>query len=178
MPRAGSNGSMGIMSTGRKRKSLEEGHSRKFLVVVDGTPECGRALHFAVRRAEHSGGRVTILTVISPADFQHWLGVENIMREEARVEAEEMQARMIKDVQTYGDLVPEALIREGDKAEEIVALIEEDEDMAILVLGASTDNTGPGPLVAMIANAASASFPIPVTIVPGDLTDEEIDALA
>jgi nucleotide-binding universal stress UspA family protein len=166
------------MSRGKKRKSQEEGHSRKFLVVVDGTPECGRALHFAARRAEHSGGRVTLLTVISPADFQHWLGVENIMREEAREEAEEMQVRMIKEVKTYCDLTPDSLVREGDKAEEIVGLIEEDEDMAILVLGASTDSAGPGPLVAMLANAASTSFPIPVTIVPGDLTDEEIDALA
>jgi len=166
------------MIKGKKRKSLEEGHRRKFLVVVDGTPECGRAVHFAVRRAEHSGGSVTLLTVISPADFQHWLGVENIMRAEARTEAEEMQARMIKEVQIYCDLKLETLIREGDKAEEIVALIEEDEDVAILVLGASTDTTGPGPLVAMLANAASASFSIPVTIVPGDLSDEEIDALA
>lgn len=147
-------------------------------MVVDGTPECGRALHFAVRRAEHSGGRVTLLTVISPADFQHWLGVENIMREEARVEAEEMQERMIKEVKTFCDIVPGRIVREGDKAEEIANLIEEDEDMAILVLGASTDSAGPGPLVAMLANAAASSFPIPVTIVPGDLTDEEIDALA
>lgn len=147
-------------------------------MVVDGTPECGRALHFAVRRAEHTGGRVSLLTVISPADFQHWLGVENIMREEAYVEAEAMQARMIKEVKTYCDFTPDAIIREGDKAEEIFGLIEEDEDMAILVLGASTDSAGPGPLVAMLANASSASFPIPVTIVPGDLTDEEIDALA
>ena len=169
---------METMNKGKKRKIHEEGHSRKFLVVVDDTPESGRALHFAVRRAEHSGGRVTLLTVISPADFQHWLGVENIMREEARAEAEELQARMIKEVQTYCDLLPDTLIREGDKAEEIVSLIEEDEDVAILVLGASTDSAGPGPLVAMLANAASASFPIPVTIVPGDLTDEEIDALA
>jgi len=169
---------MGVMNRGKRRKIHEEGHSRKFLVVVDGTPECGRALHFAVRRAEHSGGRVTLLTVISPADFQHWLGVENIMREEARVEAEEMQARMIDEVKTYGDITLDPLIREGDKAEEIVALIEEDEDMAILVLGASTDSAGPGPLVATLATASSASFPIPVTIVPGDLTDEEIDALA
>ncbi len=166
------------MKTGKKRKIHEEGHTRKFLVVVDDSPESGRALHFAVRRAEHSGGRVTLLTVISPADFQHWLGVENIMREEAREEAEEMQARMIKEVQTYCDLTMETIIREGDKAEEIVNLIEEDEDMAILVLGASTDSAGPGPLVTMIANASSSSFPIPVTIVPGDLTDEEIDALA
>jgi len=166
------------MIKGKKRKSLEEGHRRKFLVVVDGTPECGRAVHFAARRAEHSGGSVTLLTVISPADFQHWLGVENIMRAEARNEAEEMQARMKKEVKTYCGLKLETLIREGDKAEEIVALIEEDEDVAILVLGASTDSAGPGPLVAMLANAASASFSIPVTIVPGDLSDEEIDALA
>lgn len=178
MPRPNTSGSMGTMNRGKKRKSQEKGHSRKFLVVVDGTPECERALHFAARRAEHSGGTVSLLTVISPADFQHWLGVENIMREEARVEAEEMQARMIKGVKSYCDVMPELLIREGDKAEEIVTLIEEDEDVAILVLGASTESTGPGPLVAMLANATSASFPIPVTIVPGDLTDEEIDALA
>ncbi len=169
---------MVAMNKGKKRKSLEAGHNRKFLVVVDGTPECRRALHFAVRRAEHSGGSVVLLTVISPADFQHWLGVENIMREEARVEAEEMQNRMILEAKTYANLTPEPLIREGEKAEEILALIEEDEDIAILVLGASTDSSGPGPLVSMLAGGNSATFPIPVTIVPGDLTDEEIDALA
>lgn len=147
-------------------------------MVVDGTPECTKALHFAVRRAEHSGGQVTLLTVISPADFQHWLGVENIMREEAREEAEEMQARMKREVETFADLPLHTLIREGDKAEEIISLIEEDEDIAILVLGASTDTAGPGPLVSALAGVTSATFPIPVTIVPGDLTDEEIDALA
>jgi nucleotide-binding universal stress UspA family protein len=70
------------------RKALEPGHRRKFLVVIDDTPECGRALLYAARRAEHSGGALVLLYVIVPADFQHWVGVENIMRAEAMEEAE------------------------------------------------------------------------------------------
>jgi nucleotide-binding universal stress UspA family protein len=162
----------------RKRKSLEAGHKRKFLVLVDASPECERALHYACRRVQHTGGGLMLLRVISSADFQHWLGVENIMREEATEEAKETLKRLGVEVHDQYDLTPELAIREGDKAEQIVQLIEEDEDIAILVLGAADDPEGPGPLVSMVAGDGAGRFSIPVTIVPGDLTDELIDALA
>jgi nucleotide-binding universal stress UspA family protein len=79
----------------------------------------------------------------------------------------------------FDDLVSDEVVREGKPAEEIVKLIEEDPDIAILVLGASVDTQGPGPLVSSLAAGKTAgSFPIPITIVPGDLTLEDVKSLA
>lgn len=161
-----------------QRRSFEEGHRRKFLVVVDDTPECGRALVYAAMRAERTGGVLVLLYVIAPGDFQHWIGVENIMRAEAREEAETTLARASEKVKAAARVDPETVIREGALASEILAVIEEDEDVAILVLAASTSSEGPGPLVASFASKTAGSFPIPVTIVPGTLSDEDIVALA
>ena len=122
-----------------KRRSTEAGHRRKFLVVIDDTPECGRALLYAARRAEHTNGGLVLLFVIGPADFKHWLGVENIMRAEAMEEAETTLGRFADMARRYSPSIePQLVIREGTRAEEIVKLIEEDEDIAILVLAAGT----------------------------------------
>lgn len=161
-----------------KRTSFEEGHRRKFLVVVDDTPECDRALVYAAMRAERTGGVPVLLYVIAPGDFQHWIGVENIMRAEAQEEAETTLARAAETVRTVARVDPELVVREGAMVNEILALIEEDEDVAILVLAASSSSEGPGPLVSSFASKSAGSFPIPVTIVPGTLSDEDISALA
>ncbi|CAN5288601.1 universal stress protein [soil metagenome] len=161
-----------------KRRSTEEGHRRKFLVVIDDTPECGRALLYAARRAEHSGGALVLLYVIVPADFQHWVGVENIMRAEAMEEAETTLGRFADQARTYGSIEPELVIREGNRVEEVAKLIDTDEDIAILVLAAGTGKEGPGPLVTMLAGKQSATFPIPITVVPGHLDDAAISAIA
>ncbi len=160
------------------RKSFEEGHRRKFLVVVDDTPECDRAIVYAAKRAERTGGIVTLFYVIGPSDFQHWLGVEDIMRAEAREEAEACLAKAADRSRMVARTEPELVIREGSRADEITQLIEQDADIAILVLAASVDGDGPGPLVSAIAGKSAGTFPIPVTIVPGNLDDEAIAALA
>ena len=161
------------------RRSHEEGHQRKFLVVLDDTPECDRAVVFAAKRAEHTGGTVTMLYVITPGDFQHWLGVEQVMRAEAQDDAEEVLSRYVDRIRsTSNNVEPEQIIREGVKSEELLKLIDEDEDISILVLAAGTDKEGPGPLVTSIVMRGGGAFPIPVTIVPGTLSDEDIAALA
>lgn len=160
----------------KQRKSREEGHRRKFLVVIDDTPECHRALIYAARRAEHTGGGLVLLYVIATGEFQHWMGVEDIMRAEAREEAEAVLARYENEVNSVSTIRPELVIREGQRAPQIMELIEEDEDIAILVLAAAAGSEGPGPLIASLATKSNA-FPIPVTIVPGDLTDEDMDAI-
>ncbi|NRG16523.1 universal stress protein [Rhizobiales bacterium] len=160
------------------RKSFEEGHRRKFLVVVDETPECEKAILYAAKRAERTGGVAILLYVIAPGDFQHWLGVEDIMRAEAREEAETVLAKAADRVRAVARTEPETVIREGNRSDEIVELIEQDADIAILVLGAATGSEGPGPLVTSIAGKSAATFPIPVTIVPGDLDEASIIALA
>jgi nucleotide-binding universal stress UspA family protein len=161
-----------------KRKSTEEGHRRKFLVIIDDTPECSRALLYAARRAEHSGGALVLLYVIGPSGMQHWLGVENIMRAEAMEEAEATLGRFADLARSFGTVEPQLVIREGNRSEEILNLIEADEDIAILVLAAGTEKEGPGPLVTALAGKASATFPIPITIVPGHLDDAAIAAVA
>ena len=129
----------------RPRKSSEKGHKRKFLVVIDDTPECSRAVLYAARRAERTNGVLAMLYVIVPAEFQHWIGVENIMRAEAMEAAEETLGRFADLAREVSEVEPQMVIREGTRAEEIARLIEEDEDIAILVLAAGTDKEGPGP---------------------------------
>jgi nucleotide-binding universal stress UspA family protein len=150
-----------------KRLSREAGHRRKFLAIIDDTPECERAVAYASKRAQSTSGVLVLLYVIEPDDFQHWLGVEKIMREEANA-----TARAALD-----GIEPELVVREGKPTEEIHKLIEEDQDIAILVLAAGAGKEGPGPLVGAVAGKGAA-FPIPVTVVPQNLSDEEIDSLA
>lgn len=161
-----------------KRRSSEAGHRRKFLVVIDDTPECARALRYAGRRAEHTGGAVVMLYVIGPTNFQHWMGVENIMRAEASEAAETTLGRFADMLREWNGIEPEQVIREGNRTEEILNLIDEDEDIAILVLAAGTGKEGPGPLVNAIAGKAAGTFPVAITIVPGHLDDEAIRGIS
>ena len=160
-----------------RRLSRLEGHRRKFLAVIDDTPECQRAVHYAGMRAKNSSGAVVLLYVIANADFQQWLGVEEIMRAEAREEADAVLAKAAQALREAIGIEPETVIREGVASEEINGLIEEDRDIAILVLAAGSAKEGPGPLVASLATRAQA-FPIPVTVIPDSLSDEELDALS
>jgi nucleotide-binding universal stress UspA family protein len=166
----------------RKREVHAKGHKRKFLVVVDETPECESALAFAASRAQRTAGHLALLYVIEPGiDFQHWLGVEEIAREEGHNKARAVFRLFGRKVKAMGfeTVVPEEIVREGLKAEEITKLIEEDGDIGVLVLGASKDPSGPGPLVATLAGGRLAgTFPVPITVVPGHLSIEEILALA
>jgi len=163
---------------GWKRKSSEEGHRRKFLVIIDDTPECGRAVAYAAKRAERTNGGLVMLYIIKPSEFQHWLGVENIMRAEAREQAQSVLARYQDIAREIAQIDPEQVIVEGVPTEAIAKLIEEDEDIAILVLAASMEGDGPGPLISSFTRTMSTHFPIPMTIVPGDLSDEDINALS
>lgn len=146
------------------------------MAVVDETPECERAMRYAGMRAKHSNGGLVLVYVIQPGDFQHWLGVEEIMRAEAMEEAEATVAKAAEKMRQIIGIDPETHIRQGQTTEEIHSVIEEDQDIAILVLAAGSAKDGPGPLVSSIAGRGAA-FPIPVTVIPDALSDEEIDAL-
>lgn len=148
---------------------------RKFLVILDDSRECLNAMRFAAMRAAKTGGQVQILSIIPPDEFNHWIGVGEIMREEARERIEvhfEVFAKWMRDRQGVD---PELVIREGDPVPELLAQIREDEDIGILVLGAGTDK-GPGPLVNQLTRNAG-TLPIPITIVPGDMSKERLEAI-
>jgi nucleotide-binding universal stress UspA family protein len=162
----------------RRRRSYEAGHKAKYLVVVDDTPECDRAMYYASRRAARVGVSVVLLRVIETRDHgQQWLGVADIMRAEAHEEANAMLATFAARSNGIAGITPECVIREGEVPEQILKLIEEDEDISVLVLAAGVGPEGPGPLVSSLGATAGA-FPIPVAIVPGHLTDEELEAMA
>ena len=149
---------------------------RKFLVVLDDSRECLNAMRFAAMRASHTGGGVAILSIIPPDEFNHWIGVGEIMRAEARERIEvryEVFAKWMRDKQ---NVEPELVIREGEPLNEIIAQVHEDPDIGVLVLGAGVDNKGPGPLVTQLSKQ-SGSLPIPITIVPGDLSKERLEAI-
>ena len=149
---------------------------RKFMVVVDETPECMNAMRFAARRAQNTGGGVVMLFVIAPDDFQHWVGVAEIMREEAREAAENRLGELAIELQALCGVTPEFIIREGNRAEEVLALIEEDPEIGVLVLGAG-EGDSPGPLVSHLVAKMGGRMPIPVTVVPGAMSLERIDAV-
>lgn len=148
---------------------------RKFLVVVDRTPECRVAVRFAARRAQHTGGCVSLLCVCELEDYQQWRGVGEIMRAEARAEAESHAQQAATAIQALTGIVPEIRIEQGDTGEKLLELIRKDQDISIVVLASGTSEEGPGPLVGLFGKSIQ---PIPATIVPGNLSDAEIDAIA
>jgi hypothetical protein len=120
-----------------------------------------------------------MLAVVAVGDSnQQWLGVGDLMLEEAREEAESRLDHYAARARNLAGIDPERMIRQGVKAEEVVKYIEEDEDVGILVLAAGTSAEGPGPLVTSLAGTSSGTFPVPITIVPGNLKDEDLDAIA
>jgi len=149
---------------------------RKFLVVLDDSKECLNAMRFAAMRAAKTGGGVQVLSVIPPEEFNHWIGVGDIMREEARERIHahfEVFAKWMRDRQGVD---PELVIREGEAVAEILAQIREDAEVGVLVLGAGVDKKGPGPIVSQLSRA-SGTLPVPITIVPGELSRERLEAV-
>lgn len=163
-----------------KRRSFEEGHHRKFLVIADDSKEVDSALFFAASRCQRAGGIIQMLYVIEPAS-QLWGGLKQVQLDEETNKAKALFRLFRRKLNNEGfdSVVTEEVILEGKKTDNIVKQIGTDEDIALLVLGAATDSKGPGPLVsALAAGATAGKFPIPITIVPGDLTLADIKALA
>ena len=149
---------------------------RKFLVVLDDSKECLNAMRFAAMRAAHTGAGVEILAVIPPEEFNHWIGVSDLMREEARERIHahfEVFAKWMRDKQ---GIDPELVIREGEPIAEILAQCNDDNEIGVLVLGAASDKKGPGPLVTQLTRNAG-TLDIPITIVPGELSKERLEAI-
>ncbi len=149
---------------------------RKFLVILDDSRECLNAMRFAAMRAARTGGGVEVLAVIPPEEFNHWIGVGEIMREEARERIHahfEVFAKWMRDRQGVD---PELVIREGEPVPEILKQIDEDGEIGVLVLGASAEKGGPGPIVTALSRRFG-SLPVPLTIVPGELSKDRLDAV-
>jgi len=158
--------------------TTESADPRVFLVVVDETAEHHLALHYAARRAAHTGGKLALLYVLEPPGMQISLAVEELAREEQREVAEQLMHRLCEQFAPVAGSMPIVHIREGRPQDELLALISEEPSISILVLAAGTGSAGPGPLVSYLTGKPAARLRIPITIVPGGLTVEQIDALS
>jgi len=159
--------------------ALDRRAQRKFLVVVDDTSECRVAVRYAARRAERTGGSLLLLRVIETrTELAHWLAVEQRLRDEATAAAELLLHTVASEIHDWTGLVPAVAIREGMLQDELIAQIEADPAISVLVLAAAPGNEGPGPLVSVLAGKLSGRMRIPVTVVPGGLSDEQVDRLA
>ena len=164
--------------TADETQAPRDSSDRVFLVVVDETEEMEVALRFACRRARHTGGRVALLYVIEPAEFQHWMAVEDLMREEARSEGEQLLQKLAAQVNELVGSIPILYVREGEVRDELFKLLDEEPRVSILVLGANPGSRGPGPLVSALTGKMIGKLRVPVTVVPGNLADEEIDMIS
>ncbi len=151
---------------------------RVFLVVADDSAELEVALRYACRRARKTGGRVAILAVVEPGDYQHWMAVGDLMMEEARAAAEQMLQKLAERVNEWTGTMPILYVREGGRGDELLKLIEEEPTISILVLGANPGPKGPGPLVSMLTGKMVGRLRVPITIVPGNLSLEDVDKVS
>ena len=152
---------------------------RVFLVVVDETPEHRIAVRYAARRAAHTGGRVAMLYVIEPAELQHFQAIEELARTERREAAEELLQALCEEIAPIAGSMPMVHIREGRPRDELLQLINEEPAISILVLAAGTGPEGPGPLISYLTTGRlAARLRIPITIVPGGLTTDQVDQLS
>lgn len=151
--------------------------TRKFLIVFDDSPECKIALGYACRRARKTNGIVVLLRIVEPLASAPWMAIGKLMRAEALDDAEDLLQAQVPEVWEKSGQRPERIVREGNKAEVVLGLLDEDPSISVVVLGASTDSAGPGPLVTLLT-ARSGNLKIPVTLVPGNLSEEELDRLA
>ncbi|MEE8227911.1 MAG: universal stress protein [Kiloniellales bacterium] len=158
-------------------ETVQRRDDRVFLVVVDDTEEMQVALRYACNRAHNTHGRVALLYVIESSEFQHWMSVGDLMREEARSEGEQILQRWAAQVMEQTGTMPVLYLREGSRRSELMGLIDEEPSISILVLGANTEQRGPGPLVSALTGKFVGKLRVPVTIVPGHLSDEEVDKI-
>jgi len=148
---------------------------RVFLVVVDDSPEREVALRYACLRARKGGGRVALLRVVEPVGLVEWAGVGAMMQEERREEAEKLLSGLAAQVNELTGSLPILMIREGDARDELLALIEEDPRISVLVLASAAGSGGPGPLISALTGRYVGRMTVPMTIVPGTLDDKELE---
>ena len=159
-----------------KSKTLKSSN-RLFLVVADDSKELHQALYYAARRAATAGGEIALFRCIEPIEGQLWGGVTEIME----AETEQASKTLLKNLSDYceklGAPKPRTFVKKGIIHEELFNLINTEQSIRVLVLGVSTEHGNPGPLINYIINKGSNQCRVPITIVPGNLSDEQIDAI-
>ncbi|MBX7146642.1 MAG: universal stress protein [Alphaproteobacteria bacterium] len=152
--------------------------NRIVLVAVDNSTELDVSLMYAALRAKKTGARLALLHVVEPADFHHWTAISQLMQQENREKGEQVLLRKAEQIEEIHGLMPIFYLREGNPAEEILKVInEENNQISILVLRAARHNKGPGLLITTLSNKLISQLRIPLTIVPANLSKTDIERI-
>lgn len=157
-----------VMPQGRR------GDGGTYLVVADDAPEFSVALRYAALAAVARRAHVGILHVIEMDELQQWSGIEARMKAELRQQAEQYIWSAAKIINELTGERPSLYIAEGARSDALIKTINEDPAIVSLVLGAGGAND---PLVAYFTGKGISSMRVPVTVVPGHLPPDAIDAL-
>lgn len=154
-------------------------NTRVLLCVLDDSEELNIALHYASMRTLRTGARIGLLYVREKSDdFGHWGAIDELMKEEARAEAERVLLQAAEYVKRLSGMTPILYISEGEPSQAVADLVNEDRNIAFLILAANTEGQGPGPLVTQITSRHINNLHIPVVVVPGNMSDDEIRSFA
>lgn len=159
------------------RKQRRSGDGGVYLVVADKSAEFRIALDYAARLARGNRAHIGILSVIDRQDFQPWGEVEARMRHDLRKEAEELVWNVAGGLAEDIGLIPSFYLVEGGKIDAILEIIEQDKDIRKFILGGATGTHGPGPLVSYFTGKGLARLRLPLTVVPGTLSTEDIKGI-
>ena len=162
---------------GRNKSKVSKPKNRLFLVVADDSKELHQALYYAARRAATAGGEVALFRCIEPIEGQLWGGVTEIMEAEAEQDSKNLLQELSEYCENLGAPKPKTFVRKGILHEQLFNLIDKEKAIRVLVLGVSTEHGNPGPLINYVINKGSNECRVPITIIPGNLTDDQIDAL-
>lgn len=150
---------------------------RVYLVIMDETEEATVALRFALRRAAKTGGALHLLAIVPPQPFHAFGGIQATIQEEALGRAEVLVTSAAGNILSEGGAMPVISVRSGDGIKVVREYLTEHPEVAALVLGAAKVGA-PGPLVSDFSGTGAGQLPCPVYIVPGSLSDEDIDRLS
>lgn len=150
---------------------------RTYLVVIDETEEARLALRFASRRAAKTGGEVHILALVEQAGFVAWGGVQATMEAEARDRAEQLVTAAAGSIFDEMGVRPDITVKPGEAIDVVKAMLEEHPGIAALVLGAAAQGA-PGPLISHFTGVNAGTLPCPVMVIPGSLSDAQLDELS
>jgi hypothetical protein len=149
------------------------------LVIADESEEFPDALIYAGLICRNTGWRLVMLRVIEPSDPAPWASITEEMRRQAYDAAESLTQRFTAEAWAECGVTAEPVLREGDLKPELRKLIEQDATIKLVVLASAHGPGGPGPLVTQLGKSAGLGpRPVPVLVVPGALTRDEIRALA
>ena len=151
---------------------------KKFLIIIDESKELEKAIYFAANRAIHTEGELSLLYIVDPAVNAQWSRIENLIEQEATSEAKKLCRIWSQKIKSRFGIESEVIIKMGDRCEELLKLVQEDRSIRFLVLASSANNEEPGPLIKALTGKTIKNLSIPMVIIPGSLSEKDIDLIA